>query len=343
MPSTIAEVDAAYQFDWGRWPVPQMPDVLVEPWAGVPGSFWVDDISARPVDAVRTRALVDFDVPIGTEAGDVPWQGSTYGVPYQLIDSAAPTTPVWDQAKPITWNWFTPTFPIVNVPLPKVVRRDGDPVGSFDLHWMGYDQTRRVLWEGIGLRKSPLNRWQTWGRCDWVAGYNGGGPAFSRWDTSRPWDATGQPRGVVAGKTPKFPMIARFDEVVRAIASGDADASLGHAMFGVLPNYAPGFIAPARGSDGGLSGHPLKAGARLRLPWFQARTHKAGTPARVIANTLARHGFLVLDKCMPANTPAKIGRGVLSLSMDSRWALGAGPIVPLGDMKLRLASFEVLS
>jgi hypothetical protein len=339
MPSTIAEVDARYAADWTRWPVPTMPDVPTEPWAGIVGTFWTDDISARPVDTERTRALIDYDVPISSHAGAPPWQGSTYGQPYQLINNE-PVTQVWDQSQPVRWRWFTPTFPITGVPLPAVVRREGDPAGSSDLHWTGWDAAANVLWEIITLRKT--SRLQTWGRCDCVAGYNGGGVSIARWDCSRRWDASGQPRGVVAGGTPKFPLICRFDQAVRAIVSGDPDAALGHAVFGVLPTYSPGVTGPARASDGALVGHPVRAGERLRLPWHRAREYKAGTLARVLANTLAKHGWVQLDKNNHATTPAKVGVGSFTLSMDARWATGAGPVAPLAPLGLRLTDFEVV-
>jgi hypothetical protein len=341
MPSTVAEVDARFQLDWARWPVPQMPDVPVEPWAGVPGSFWTDDITARPVDASRTARLVDHDVPITVHAGDAPWQGSTYGMPYQLVDGGGPLTPVWDASRPVVWNWFTPTFPIVRLPLPNVVRREGDPGGSSDLHWTGYDPARKMLWEVITLSKPPFARWQTWGQADWMAGYSGGG-GVARWDTGKPWNAPGQPAGVVGAGIPKFPLLCRFDQAVKAIASGDADADLGHAVFGILPNYNPGRTGPARSSDGTMPESPIRAGERLRLPWHRAREYRAGTLERVIANTLARRGWVQADKNSLGTVP-KTGFGAFFLSMDSRWAKGAGPIIPLGRLGLRLADMEVVT
>ncbi len=341
MPSTVAEVDAWYQSDWSKWPVPTMSDVPVEPWAGVPGSFWTDDISARPVDAVRTRALVDFDVPIKASAGAAPVEGSTQGMPYQIVDGSGPLTPVWDLGKPIVWNWFTPTFPISRVPLPNVVRREGDPGGSSDLHWTGFDPARKILWEVIALAKPPFARWTTWNQCDWTCGY-GGGVGVARWDTAKPWNASGQPGGVVGAGIPRFPLLSRFDQAARAIASGDPDADLGHAVFGTLPNYHPGKTGPARASDGTMQAHPIRAGERLRLPWHRAREFKAGTLARVIANTLAKKGWVQADKNSYSTVP-KFGFGAFFLSMDARWAQGAGPIQPLGEFGLRLADLEVVA
>jgi hypothetical protein len=341
MPATVAEVDSVYQFDWGRWPVPTMPDVPVEPWTGVPGSFWNDDITARPVDQARTAALPAFDVPIQAHAGAPPWEGSTSGMPYQIVAAGGPLTAVWDASRPIVWNWFTPTFPVVQMPLPNVVRREGDPAGGSDIHWTGYDPARKVLWEVIGLSKPPFARWQTWGQTDWMCGYNGG-TGVARWDTSKPWNAAGQPAGVVAVGIPKFPLLCRFDQAARAIASGNPDATLNHAVFGMLPNYNPARTGPARASDGTMPDHPIRAGERLRLPWHRAREFKAGTLARVIANTLATHGWVQADKNSFSTVP-KFGTGHFWLSLDSRWTQGAGPILPLGKFEIRLADLEVVT
>lgn len=335
MSSTVDTVDARYRADWSKWPVPVMPDLPFPPWHAVPGQFWREPVFDRAVDWERTRALQDVDVSISVGAGAPPWQGSTYGMPYQLIDANAPTTPVWDQSQWIRWHWFTPTFPIIHVPLPPVVRREGDPNGSSDLHWTGYDPERRVLWEGITLRHSPLNRWQTWGQCDWVAGYMGGGPGLSKWDTSKPWNAPGQPTGVVAAGVPKLPMVCRWDE----IQSGRIE----HAIFGVLPNYAPAKVGHARGTDGSLIGHPVRAGERLRLRRAAVERFSPGTAARIIAQAMHEFGWFQADKNAATGTPAGVGVGGFPLSQDRRWHTGDTRIGPLGDFRLRLTDFEVIA
>ncbi len=331
---TIAEVDARYQFDWTKWPVPVMPDLPLEPWGAVSGCFWQEQITQAPVDVFRTNALPQYDLPMTAHAGDVPWQGSSYGMPFQIIDSGIRTTKVWDQSRPIKWNWFTPTFPLVNVPLPDVVRREGDPGGSSDLHWTGYDPVRRVLWEGITLRKSALNRLQTFGTTDWVASYNGGGPAFSRWDTSKPWNAPGQPLGVVAANIPKMPLLARWEEIQRG--------RINHALFGVLPNYSPERTGPARGGDGSWVGHPVRAGERLRLRRSVVERFAPGTAARVLAEALWEFGWVLADRNDPTLGPVLTGRGGFSLTMDRRWTEGDTKIGPLGKFELRLKDFEVV-
>lgn len=337
MPSTIAVADGAYRWDWSKWRVPTMPDVPVEPWQGVVDSFWRDDITQRPVDHERTRALVDYDVPITTGAGAPPWQGTSYGMPFQLIDANAPTTPVEDAAQGVRWEWYFNSWRdfgirrvpvIVHAPLPHPVRREGDPGAphNSDLHWYGYDPNAQVLWEAITLRTLGDR---------WLAGYMGGGPGLARWDCRRPWNAPGQPAGVVAGGVPQFPMICRWDEIRRG--------RIEHAIFGVLPNYAPAKTGPARGSDGSLVGHPVRAGERLRLRRAAVERFSPGTAGRIIAQALYEFGWVQLDKNAVTGTPAKVGVGGFPLTQDRRWHEGDDKVGPLGKFELHLKDFEVVT
>jgi hypothetical protein len=331
VPVTVAEADA--RWDWSTWTVPTMPDLPAPPWAGVPGCFWDEDVTARPVDEARTLTLGAVDVPMHASAGAPPYIGVTWGLPYQLVDSTGPTTPVWDQSRPITWNWFTPTFPITHVPLPPVVRRECDPAGGSDLHWYGYDPDKSVLWEAIGLMKPPLARWSTWGQCDWVSGYNGGGSGIMRWDTARPWDAPGQPRGVVAAAIPQFPLIARWDEV--------AKGRIEHALYSTLPNYSPEKTGPARASDGDWVGHPVRAGERLRLKRSVVDTFPTGSAAHILATAMHEYGVVHSDRCGPRGT--RTGVGAFQLSADRRWHTGDGTVGPLGRFELRLTDFDIVT
>lgn len=338
MPVPIAVADAQYRFNWSQWPVPEMPEVHTEPWEGVPGCFWREDITQRPVDHERTRALIDFDVPIKTGgAGAAPWQGTSYGMPFQLIDAKASTTGVEDASQPAPWelyfnswtDWGLRRRPVmVNVPLPAIVRREGDPgaPNNSDLHWYGYDPNGQVLWEAITLRTLGDR---------WLAGYMGGGPGVGRWDCRKPWNAPGQPVGVVAGGTPQFPMICRWDEIRRG--------RIGHAIFGVLPNYAPAKTGPARGTDGSLVGHPVRAGERLRLRRSVVERFSPGTTQRIVAQALYEYGWVQLDKNAATGTPAKIGQGGFPTTQDRRWHTGDDLHGPLGDMRLKLTDFEVLT
>lgn len=332
MPLPVADVDRRYAADWSKWPVPEMPDVTVEPWAEL-DPFWRERVDERPVDHERTRALVDVDLPLRIGAGAAPWLGASYGSPFQLVDMTGPTTPVWDKSKPMTWRGFTPVPPIVNLPLPGLVRREGDPAGAFDLHWVGWDEHHDVLLEVITLRYSQWNRLQTFGRCDWVCGYAGGG-GVARWDTSRPWNAPGQPRGVVAAGFPKFPLIVRWDEIERG--------RIDHALFLAVPNYAPARVGGARGFDGDWVGHPLRAGETLRLRLEVVARFAPGSPARIIAQAMHEHGVVLGDRTNPAKG-VRTGIASVALTQDRRWAAGDEAHGPLGDMDLHLTDFEVVA
>lgn len=335
MPYTIREADANYALDWSKWPVPQMPDLPIEPWAGVQ-VFWKEAITDRPVDAARTAALVNHEIPIGTHGGDKPWEGSSYGMPFQIIDSRSATTKVWDLARPITWNWWTPTLPIVNVPLPYVVRIEGDPNGSSDLHWYGFDPKTQVLYESIVTNKSWVNNWKTFFTTDWCVGYSGGGPGIIRWDCTKPVNAPGQPTGVVGGGVPQFPMIVRWDEIKKG--------RINHAVFGVLPNYSPERVGPAKGSDGTFKNHPVRGGERLRLKREAVERFALGTPGRVIAEACWEYGWVQADKNshIPTAGQAGVGGGGFPITQDSRWVTGEGQIPALGEWKTMLTDWEVV-
>ena len=131
-----------------------------------------------------------MDIPLETAAGNVPWEGVSYGRPYQLVNEDGLKTPVLDKSRPVTWDprngfqWPTEYLPL---PLePDKVRREGDPTGAFDLHWTGYDPTARVLYEAI-----QLNR--LWVAGDdapfrWTVGWKGIVGPVVRWDTSKVWN-----------------------------------------------------------------------------------------------------------------------------------------------------------
>ena len=94
MPQTVFEQDwSRFWWDWSKWPVPVMADVPPGqgPWDGMK-AFWNDDVRQRAIDPVRSAALKDFDVPIGVSAGQAPYDGSSYGMPYHVLKGALPGT-----------------------------------------------------------------------------------------------------------------------------------------------------------------------------------------------------------------------------------------------------------
>jgi hypothetical protein len=323
MAQLTRELDGRFLWDWSKWPVPTMPDI--PSWQGP----WNRDISSAPVDE-RTRDLAAVDVPISAHAGAPPWEGSTYGMPISLCDARGATTPVWDFSRPVKWNWFTPTFPITQVPLPLQVRREGDPVGSSDRHAYLVDPKNRVLIEMICVERSPLSRLQTWGQCDWTVGYPGGGPGIARYDMSVPYSAKA-PHGIVAAGTPQLPMVPRWQEIERGV--------IDHAIFGALANTAPGHVGWARGGDGSWKGYPIHTGDLLRLRPEVVARFAHGTPARVIAEALHTHGLFIGDRSSTGD-PTKVGGGI-ALTQDRRWSTGDGTF-PRLELPLRLAEFDII-
>ena len=352
-PRLTSEVDARYRFvagqtpaepPWSRWPVPECPPV--PRWVGGP---WEENISRRSIDLALTGKLSGVDVPINCAAGRAPWDGSTYGMPITLFDSTGPKTTVWDMSKPVTWVWFTPSFPTMRIPLPEQVRREGDPTGrGSDAHAYLHDPANRVLTEMILVDKVPsvadtdalsgLAAWawrlRTFGHADWTVGYSGGGPGAVTWDLTKPWNPKTAPRGIVAANIPQSVLFAGWEEIVAGV--------IHHCLFLVLPDYNPGVTGWARASDGKAAGHPLKGGAVVRLTAAAHRRISAlGRAESVIATALRDYGAVLGDKKGVGSNG--IGSGNIPLTQDRRWSQGDGEIAALGDMRLRLTDFEVVS
>ena len=332
MPDVVANTDSWWAgAEWRDWPVPTMPDLTPDqvPWSGqdVP---WRRPIASWPQDPVRTELLRRYDVKIVASAGNPPWKGTSYGMPYQIVTAKGPLTPVWNLLGAPVWSWswaqglVRSSDPIDRLPLPSVVRREGDPGcgPESDAHWYGVDPTERRLYEAISLSKSPLNRLKTWGTTDWCSA------GVAAWDTSRTWNAASQPLGVVAAKVPQFPLVPRWDEIKRG--------RIDHAIFGVLPDYAPQVTGWARGSDGTSPGHPVRAGEPLRLRRSVVDVHPAGSPERIICEALWQYGWVQCDR-NNATT------GGIALTQDRRWYTGEGSIPRLGELRVRLSDFEVVT
>lgn len=333
MPYTVKELDSQYYaLDWSKWPVPQMPDLPKEPWAGV-DAFWKKPVASAPVDTYRTGGLAKNDIKINAHAGGAPWQGTSYGIPFNLVNSKGPLTPVWDLSRPIVWNWFTPKFPIDMVPLVDRNLREGDPNESSDVHWIGFDPVNNLLWESIQLIKTPLNRLRTWGRTEWCSSYDGGGAGISKWDMAKPWDAAGQPWGVVAANVPKFPLVPRWEEILKG--------RINHALFMAIPNYDKTFVKPARGTDGDLVNFPIRCGERLRLKRSAVEKFPVGTSNRIIAEALFEFGAVICDR-NTWNVPFTSARGGCSLTQDSRWTVGDASYPGL-SFEVNLSDFEVIT
>ncbi len=318
-PRPVSEAEAQYALDgWQKWPVPALPPIAPEdvPWAGRT-EFWNTPCNAWATDFERTAALAAVDCDIRERAGNQPAAPSvaSYGLPYQLVDSVN---------GPFTKVWNTKSYGPVRLPLPPMVRRQGDPFNYGDGKWIGYDPVAGWLYEAACLNK----RWWTWiVGCQWAC------DGLFEWDTTVPWDSPGQPAaGCVAAKWPLFPLVVRWDEV--------AAGRVTHAVHGTLPNYAPEKIAPARGHDGMWPGHPVRAGERLRLKRSAVERFAPGTAARIVAEGLWEFGWCHGDKTTKGD-PTK-GHGSFQVAQDRRFVTGEGTVGPMGIMQLRLVDFEVV-
>lgn len=307
------------------WTPAPCPDLTVEPWHGVPVP-WRTPIVDAPVDVERSRVLARVDVPIEVSAPGRLWEGSVPGIPFHrvsvgdkvdlvnVLDRSRPAVTRWQFPR---WPWLVVEPPTVALDLPRVLRREGDPVGAWDRHALILDDRRKQLVELIQAESFPV----------WSAGYDGGGPGVAVWDLTRPWDAPGQPRGVIAGAFPMLPHLLRHDEI--------ANGRVNHALFLVLPNYSPGTTGYARSSDGTDPQHPCRAGERLRLRPEILSRFPIGTPARVVADGLVTFGATVGDR--NAHTTSTARSAAITATQDPRFR-------PLGldQLGLRLSDFDIV-
>ena len=191
--------------------MPDLTVVLLERFRCLSGRRSITD-RAR-LTQHEQQHFASVNIPIRASAGAPPYAGSTYGTPYQMVDSTTTMkTNVWDLGRPVTWNWFTPTWPTVALPLPDVVRRMGDPGNSSDRNWIGYDEKRGKLYETISMIHSQMQRFKTLGQSDWTIGWAIDGAAGAHiWNTNRPWSDPSQPaKGATAASWPLLPMPCRW-------------------------------------------------------------------------------------------------------------------------------------
>lgn len=278
MPQTIFERDFNPGFftGWKGWRPENCPDLGADvPWAGT-GAFWEQPITGAPVDTERTARLKSIDEPFGTAGGGKPdYLTGAHGTPYQTVDHVRGLTRVDPMNEP-WWPFWTLQERLdakaKYLPFPDPVRREGDPAGGGDHHWIGSDKKGRRLYEVISLVKQPNGTWQS--------------TSITVWDTTRPWNE--QPGGSIAIDTPVLPMLARHEEFAAGVIK--------HCVLYVATKYDRTFIAPARKSDGTEKGHPLRGGERLRLKAGTHLKHPEGSFERILCVCLETYGMIVSDK-----------------------------------------------
>lgn len=325
MTRLVRDADAWYGPTWARWPVPTCPDLYdCAPWSWDESAVWRWNVTGAPADDARTARLAVVDETISAKAGNPPgppYTGASYGMPYQVVSSSTRTVRVWDESRP----WWP--LPVSRIPAPDPIRRMGDPVGGFDLQALLWNPDAQRLTE-VGLLRPTQNPLYSWvARVRYTVGY-AGGRGLVEWDTSRPWNADGQPRGINAANLPILPLVARVDEV---LAGG-----IRHALALALKRNARGeYVWPARNTDGPIAGHPVRMGERLRLKYDAVTRFPPLSAARELAEAAAVYGALLVDTG---------GIGSVDLSQDRRWYEGVPGLAGLADVpfSVSLSDFEIV-
>lgn len=320
------------------WQPEPCPDLTSEPFASVDAP-WRTRIDQRAIDPVRTAALSDarYNVDVAHNLPGSSYQGVVFGMPYQVLDQRTKQTISFEELglppKVVGYHqflfWRIPiTEPVkTKVDVPPTIRREGDAVGAYDLHAYVLDPATNTLTEFFQLNHRPgAVGWE-----GWTVGYRGlGASAIARWNMSEPYNAPGQPRGVVAAHFPQMPHIVRYDELKAG--------RINHALFFALSNYAPAAVGYARHFDGSFAGHPVRAGERLRLKREVVERFPIGTADRVVAEAMWEYGITCGDRTDWSGS-ATSGPARVMYAQDPRitklnW-------VP-GGMWLKLSDFEVI-
>lgn len=243
-----------------------------------------------------------------------------YGQPVQQVPANFRKTTVTNSGEAWWPFWTWQQRAAIGMPLPDVIKLNDDPTSPFDRHWRCIEGTQ-ALWEVWCFRAGGFP-FGDWGCSDWV-----------RWDLTKAWNAPGQPLGVVAAKVPSVPFLLRWEEIQAK--------KITHALGLGLPAYAPEKVGPARGTDGRIAGHPLRAGEWLRLKGavVDRIVTRDGIdhPRAIVAMALGKLG------CYLCDTTTNVGS--FGQTQDSRWVNGEPErgIPALGDLGLRLSDFEVIA
>jgi len=248
-------------------PAPRIPPLPTTTWWAEQLPPWTQRVDRREVDRTRTAQLEWFDRRVRVAGG----------VPLQI--AATRTTRTLNRSVAGTW---TNPFPSVPMPFPARVWVDQK---TTDFMWFGVDPERNVYWEASEVGPFGLFKWET--SSLWAMGH------VRIYDLGGPWDE--QQRSITGGGLPMWPMVPSI-EALDAGAGG-----VQHALhFVVSGGYSSEpFVSPARKTDGTRPGHPLRAGARLRLtPWAHERLSATanGPHDAAILSALRDYGAIVNDR-----------------------------------------------
>lgn len=298
MARTVYEVDfGKYALNWDAWtpaPCPDMSDCPMWP-VNAPWKMLLDD-PAFVVDDKRTEALSTFTTSYtdrqGQEVVEVigekgircqlrETRGGTFGhIPWHRLDKIAKvsTNRVYEASVPGSW-WNL--FPSKNVVLPESepVRRFGDPTATgTDAQYFAVDKTRNLYYEVSAFGPS-------WFPFKWRA------DRISIWRLDQDWQSQTK-LGVTGAKIPLLPMIPKIEEY--------ETGKIEHALHFIAAEYSPdGLVPPARGTDGDVPGHPLRAGERLRLRSDRVAAVLGDNPTKhdeALVYALINYGYILTDR-----------------------------------------------
>jgi hypothetical protein len=204
------------------------------------------------------------------------WDNQPMGIPYNVVGAGQPKVPIKfvlynDESDPGPWP--IPKDPFIETVLDWRETADGDR------HMLIVDSSTHILYEsGNVAGVTDGSSWE--GGCGAVFDLNG---YKLRPDTWTSTDAAG---------LPIFPLLIRYDEVERALATG---GELHHAIRFTASTTQKAYLWPARhyaSSNTDKNRPPM--GLRLRL---KAAFDISGyTPRmRVILRTLKKYGFIMAD------------------------------------------------
>jgi hypothetical protein len=274
-------------------PQPRVPSIPTVTWWSRDLPPWQQRITDRLVDAGRTSQLSAFDDRVRTRGG----------VPLQLAATNS-TTPTLHTSEPPTW-----TNPVPSVRLPLQAKVWVEQRTS-DHNWFAVDPVKQLYYEA-----SSMGPALSWLQSPWRAG------SIRVYDLTRRWDE--QRPSITGGGIPMWPMVPHPDQ----LAAGAG--AVQHALHFVVDNgySSEPYIAPARKSDGLRAGHPLRAGARLRLSeasWLRLQGQADTPEAAAVVWALAVYGAIVNDRTSDVGHNLRLPSGVTL------------------DLDMRLTDFEVL-
>lgn len=257
---------------------------------------WEQQVTGREVDVERTAQLAAFDDRVRTNPG----------VPLQLAGPRMHR--VQHRSQPGTLIPFNP-LPTVPLPLQDQVWVEQS---TTDHNWFAVDPDRGMYYEA-----SEMGPVFAWASTPWKAGYIRVYDLNQRWDAQRP--------SITGGGLPMWPMVPRIADL--DVGEGGVQHALHFIVSGGYSNEPP--IPPARKTDGLVKGHPLRAGARLRLTeaaYIQLKARAQTAHDRAVVWALRHYGVIVNDRTAP------VGHAI---------RFGASPDLRL-TLQLRLIDFELV-